>query len=159
MEDRCPDCGTKLPQGTPSWVRKLTAADVMTKDPVTVGPEDSLMRAYEVMRLHHVRRLPIAVGDVFMGIVAQGDLKAAQPSTLSDSQEDFNRVRDETPVSRIMIQRPATIEEGTTLLEVARTLQQTKYGALPVLKDGKLVGIVTDNDVIRCLGDLLEQGG
>lgn len=159
MEDRCPECGTTLPKGTPSWVRRMTAADVMTRDPVTVGPEDSLMRALEVMRLHHIRRLPIAVGSAFMGIVALGDVKAAQPSTLSDSQEDFNRVMDETPVSRIMIQRPTTIEETTSLLEVARTLQETKYGALPVLKKGELVGIVTDNDVIRILGDLLEQGG
>ena len=159
MEHRCPECGTSLPHGTPAWVRRLKAADVMTREPVTIAPEDSLMRALEIMRLHHIRRLPVAVGDTFMGIVALGDVKAAQPSTLTDSQEDFNRVMDETPVSRVMIQQPATIREDTSLYEVARTLQETKYGALPVLQDGRLVGIVTDNDVIRCLGDLLGQGG
>ena len=45
------------------------------------------------------------------------------------------------------------------VLEAARTLHATKFGALPVLRDGRLVGIVTDNDLLRCLSDLLEQGG
>ena len=159
MDHQCPECGTSLPKGVPAWVRRLKAADVMTKDPVTLGPEDSLMRALELMRLHQVRRLPITVGETFMGIVALGDVKAAQPSTLSDSQEDFNRVMDETPVSRVMIQRPATIGEDTSVYEIARTLQETKYGALPVLRDGRLVGIVTDNDAIRILAQLVGQGG
>ena len=73
----------------------LLVSDYMTVSPITVEPEDALMRALEIMRLRGVRRIPIAVGGMLVGLVAEGDLKRAQPSTLSDSQEDFNRVMED----------------------------------------------------------------
>lgn len=159
MENRCPECGTTLPRGVPAWARQLTVADAMTKDPVTLGPEDSLMKAVEVMRKRGIRRLPVVVADTLVGLLAEGDLKRAQPSALSDSEEEFVRVMDETPISRIMIQSPMTTTEHVPLLEAAQTLHTTKFGALPVLRDGKLVGILTDSDLVGCLVGLLSQGG
>ena len=156
---KCPQCGTSLPAGVPAWVRQLTVAEVMTADPVTLGPEDTLMRAVEVMRQKGVRRIPIVVADTLLGLLAEGDLKRAQPSALSDSQEEFNRVMETTPVSRIMIQNPITVPEDSLLLDAAQMLHTTKFGALPVLRDGRLVGILTDTDILRCLVDLLVQGG
>ena len=159
MENRCPECGTALPRGVPGWTRQLTVADVMTKDPVTLGPEDSLMKAVEVMRKRRIRRLPVVVADTLVGLLAEGDLKRAQPSALSDSEEEFHQVMEETPISRIMIQRPMTTTEDVPLLDAAQTLHTTKFGALPVLRDGKLVGILTDSDLVGGLVGLLSQGG
>lgn len=159
MENRCPECGTTLPRGVPAWTRQLTVADAMTKDPVTLGPEDSLMKAVEVMRKRGIRRLPVVVADTLVGLLAEGDLKRAQPSALSDSEEEFVRVMDETPISRIMIQNPMTTTEDALLLDAAQTLHTTKFGALPVLRDGKLVGILTDSDLVGGLVGLLSQGG
>jgi len=159
MENRCPECGTTLPRGVPAWARQLTVADAMTKDPVTLGPEDSLMQAVEVMRKRGIRRLPVVVADNLVGLLAEGDLKRAQPSALSDSEEKFVKVMDETPISRIMIQNPMTTTEHVPLLDAAQTLHTTKFGALPVLRDGKLVGILTDSDLVGGLVGLLSQGG
>jgi CBS domain-containing protein len=159
MQNRCPKCGTSLPEGVPAWARHLTVADAMTPDPVTLGPEDTLSQGLEVMRRHGVRRIPIVLGDALVGLLAEGDLKRAQPSALSDTQDEFQRVMEGTTVSRIMIETPLTTDEQAPLLEAARTLHSTKFGALPVLRDGKLVGIVTDSDLHRCLVELLEQGG
>ncbi len=159
MENRCPQCGVFLPQGTPAWIRQLTVRDVMTAEPVTLGPEDTLMRAVEVMRMRGIRRIPIVVADTLVGVLSEGDLKRAQPSTLSDSEEEFNRVMEETQISRIMINKPITVGEDTPLLEAAQTLHTTKFGALPVLREGRLVGILTDSDVIGCLVTLFGQGG
>lgn len=159
MQNRCPGCGATLPQGVPAWTRQLTVADAMTKDPVTLGPEDTLMRAVEVMRKQGIRRIPVVAGDTLMGLLAEGDLKRAQPSALSDSEEEFVRVMDGTPISRIMIQNLVTTTEDVPLLEVAQTLHTTKYGALPVLRNGKLVGILTDSDLVAALVTLLSQGG
>ena len=64
-----------------------------------------------------------------------------------------------TQIARIMIQNPMTTTEGVPLLDAAQTLHTTKFGALPVLRDGKLVGIVTDSDLVGCLVGLLVQGG
>jgi CBS domain-containing protein len=159
MENRCPECGTTLPRGVPAWTRQLTVADVMTKDLVTLGPEDTLMQAVQVMRKSRIRRLPIVVADTIVGLLAEGDLKRAQPSALSDSQEEFNAVMEGTPISRIMIPKPITTTEDTLLLDAAQTLHTTKYGALPVLRDGKLVGILTDSDLVGGLVTLLAHGG
>src|SRR5215212_10087818 len=101
---RCPHCGKALPAGAPAWVRDLTVRDVMTTDTITMAPEDSLMRAVELMRTHNIRRIPVVVADTLVGLLAEGDLKRAQPSALTSSQEDFNSVMESTPISRIMIQ-------------------------------------------------------
>ncbi len=159
MDHRCPECGTTLPRGVPGWARHLTVSYAMTRDPVTLGPEDSLLNAVEVMRKHGIRRIPIVMGDSLMGLLVEGDLKRAQPSILVDSQEEFQRVMEGTQIARIMIQQLATVGEETPIIEAARMLHDTKYGALPVLREGKLVGILTDNDVNRVLVELLEQGG
>lgn len=159
MENRCPDCGSALPLGVPAWVRNLTVREVMTPDPVTLGPEDSLMRAVELMRLKRVRRLPVVIGERLVGLVAEGDLKRAQPSTLSESQEEFQQVMEGTTVSRIMIGKPITVAEDVPLLDAAATLHETKYGALPVLREGRLVGILTDHDILRTFVELMKHGG
>ena len=136
-----------------------TVSDYMTPNPMTVEPEDPLMRALETIRLHGVRRLPVTVGGILVGLVTEGDLKRAEPSTLTDSEADFNRVMEETPISRIMIQNPVTTTADTPLLEAAEILLNTKYGALPVVAGGHLVGILTDNDLIRALVDALREAG
>jgi acetoin utilization protein AcuB len=153
MDERCPQCGAALVNTASA--RRLTVADAMTRNPVTVGPEDSLMTAVQMLRAKHIRRLPVAVGDQLLGIITQGDIKRAEPSTLSSSKEEFDRVMEGTQVSRIMMSSPITVDPGTTLLEAARTLYREKFGSLPVLDQGRLVGIVTDNDLLRCLIDLL----
>ena len=131
----------------------------MTADPYTLGPEDSLMRAVEVMRQKGIRRIPVVVGHTLVGLLAEGDLKRAQPSALASSDEDYVRVMDETPISRIMIPKPVTVTEDTPLLDAAQTLHTMKYGALPVVRDERLVGILTDADLLGCLVSLLAQGG
>jgi acetoin utilization protein AcuB len=130
-------------------------SDYMTSDPMTLSPEDSLQQALETMRLRGVRRLPVTVGGMLVGIVTEGDLKRAQPSMLTESQEGFDRVMQGTQVSRIMIQNPVTVTAETPLLEAAETLYNTKYGALPVISGGRVVGILTDNDLVRALVDVL----
>lgn len=159
MENRCPQCGVALPMGVPAWIRQLTVSHAMTPNPLTVGPEESLMHAVELMRLKRIRRIPVVKGDDLVGLVTAGDLKKAQPSALIDSQEDFDRVMEGTPVSRIMTRTLVTVEETASLIEATRTLHTTKFGALPVLRGGQLVGILTDSDLARSLVELLTHGG
>lgn len=133
----------------------LTIQPYMTPDPITLGPEESLMRALELMRLRNIHRIPVVRDGALVGLLVEGDLKRAEPSMLSDSQEHFNEVMEKTPVSRIMIRDPMTIGPNAPLLEVVETFYTTKYGGLPVIDDGKVVGIVTRNDMLRALIDVL----
>ena len=131
----------------------------MTPDPVTLSPEENLMEALQLMRLRKIRRIPIVAHGKLVGLLTEGDLKRAEPSTLSDTQEEFLAVMEGTPVNRIMIENLVTTSPNEPLLEAARTLWSSKYGALPVLEDGKLVGILTDNDLLGALVKLLEREG
>ena len=129
----------------------------MTADPLTLEPEDSLMSALDLMRLRGVRRVPVVLGGVLMGLLVEGDLKRAEPSTLTDSQEQFNRVMENTTISRIMVQNPVTVTTDQPLVEAVEILYNTKYGALPVMEEGRVVGILTDGDMLRALIDLLRE--
>jgi acetoin utilization protein AcuB len=131
--------------------------DYMTPDPVTLEPEDTLMHVLELMRLRGVRHIPVVLAGELVGLVAEGDVKRAEPSTLSESQDHFNRVMEETPLSRIMIQKPLTVTPDTPLLSAVETLFSTKYGSLPVVEEGRCVGILTDNDLLHALVDLLRR--
>jgi acetoin utilization protein AcuB len=135
----------------------LLVSDYMTPNPTTVEPEEPLMRALEIIRLRGVRRLPVAVGGMLVGLITEGDIKRAEPSTLTDSQEDFARVMEGTPISRIMISKPVTTTADTPLMEAAEIMLNTKYGALPVVAGGHVVGILTDNDLTRALVDLMRE--
>ena len=133
--------------------------DVMTHNPVTLSPEENLMEALQLMRLRHIRRIPIVADGKLVGLLTEGDLKRAEPSTLSDTQEEFLAVMEGTQVNRIMIENLVTTSPDAPLVDAVRTLWSSKYGALPVLDDGKLVGILTDNDLLGALVKLLEREG
>jgi len=135
----------------------LLVSDYMTENPITLEPEEPLMRALEIIRLRGMRRLPVAVGGMLVGLITEGDIKRAEPSTLTDSQEDFTRVMEGTPISRIMISKPVTTTADTPLMEAAEIMLNTKYGALPVVAGGRVVGILTDNDLTRALVDLMRE--
>ena len=135
----------------------MKVRDVMSVNPLTLSPEDTLMEALQLMRLRKIRRIPIVVGEKLVGLLTEGDLKRAEPSTLSDTQEHFITVMEGTQVSQIMIENLVTTTADTSLLEAARTLKKNKYGALPVLDGEKLIGILTDNDLLGALVTLLER--
>lgn len=128
----------------------------MTADPITLAPEDSLMEARQIMQLRKIRRIPVVSGGRLVGLVAQGDVKRAEPSTLTATQEEFTRVMEGTLISQIMMENLVTTTPETPLKDAATSLWKNKYGALPVLEGEKLVGILTDNDLIGALVKLLD---
>jgi len=130
----------------------------MTPNPVTLSPEESLMEALQLMRLKKIRRIPVvSAAGTLVGLLTEGDLKRAEPSTLSDTQEQFMAVMEGTQVNRIMIQNLVTATPDTPLIDAARTLFRNKYGALPVLEGEKLVGMLTDHDLIGALIKVIES--
>ena len=135
----------------------LLVSNYMSENPITIEPEEPLMRALESIRLRGVRRLAVAVGGMLVGLITEGDIKRAEPSTLTDSQEEFTRVMEGTPISRIMISKPITTTADTPLMEAAEIMLNTKYGALPLVAGSRVVGILTDNDLTRALVDLMRE--
>jgi CBS domain-containing membrane protein len=140
------------PAGKPPKVRAKgpQVRDLMTADPYTLGPRDSLASLYDLMDTHRVRHVPIVDEGELVGLLTHTDLAMSALSSLSDlplSQErdllQRHRVRE------IMITEIETVEPDTPLRDAAQTLFENKIGCLPVVEGSRLVGILTESDFVR----------
>lgn len=135
----------------------LTVAEIMTREPYTLGPDDNLAKARQMMTEHHIRHLPIVSPDgSLIGVVTQRDILAAGDSKLltkgeQDSAEQY------VALSSIMTTPVQSVDERAGLRGTAMHLQKNKLGCLPVLRKDKLVGIITDSDFIAIAINLMEQ--
>lgn len=129
---------------------------IMTTDVISVTPSDPVARARALMKEHRIRHLPV-VNDAgeLVGLVTQTDLFAASDSFLRE-RDDRLPVRD-FPVEDIMVTGIATVEKNASLRQAALFLEKHRFGCLPVIEHGKLVGIVTDSDFVGVAINLLEQ--
>lgn len=121
----------------------------MTRNPVTVGPNDSIRKVRTLMRQGRVRRLPVVENGRVVGIVTDRDLWERSPGGVSDGDElDTHDLADHLRVMGIMTLQPVTIAPTLPVAEAARLLRASHVGALLVLEDGVLVGILTKGDLI-----------
>jgi len=137
----------------------VVISEIMTRELVTLSPEQSLREAVELLLAHRIRHLPVVEeGSRLVGIVTDRDVKRATPSLLSGvGREEYERVLEETRVAQFMTREPMVISPGTPVKTVVKILVDTKVGALPVVNAGHLVGIVTEIDLLRVLNDLLSR--
>lgn len=126
--------------------------DWMTYDPVTISPEHTLPDAHQLMKKHHIRRLPV-VDDhrELVGIVTLGDVRGAEPSgATSLSIWEVNYLISRLRVQEIMTPNPVTVSEDAEIGEAAYLMLKYKISGLPVLDStGRLTGIITESDIFR----------
>jgi acetoin utilization protein AcuB len=126
----------------------------MTRNPVTVGPNDSIRKVRLLMREGHVRRLPVVEDRRLVGIVTDRDLWERSPAGVSETQEvDGHDLADHLRVMGIMSLQPVTVAPTSSVLDAAQLLRDNHLGALLVVEDGVLLGILTKADVIDALLD------
>ena len=135
----------------------------MTKDPITVSEETSMIKAIHIMKERHFRRLPVVNAGRLVGIVTDRDLKEAAPSkaTTLDVHELYYLLA-ELQVSEIMSHDPVSASENDTVERAAQIMLDHTISGLPVLDaTGGLVGIITQSDVFRAFMHItgVEQGG
>lgn len=133
----------------------LTVAEIMTREPYTLGPDDSLAKARQLMAEHHIRHIPIVSAEgSLIGIVTQRDVLAAGDSSVTGGA---GAGENYVALSSIMTSPVQTVDEHAGLRGTAMHLQKNKLGCLPVLRNGKLAGIITDSDFIAIAINLMEQ--
>ena len=131
----------------------------MTKDPVTVGPKESILVARTILRQRGIRRLPVVEGDHLVGIVTDRDLREAWASDANTlSAQELHYLLEKIPVRDVMTSLVITVTPETSLEEAVSVLQVKKIGGLPVLREGRLVGILTETDVFRAFVQVLHYG-
>ena len=136
----------------------LTVSEIMTREPYSLGPDDNLADARKLMAEHHIRHIPIVAGDgSLVGLVSQRDVLAAEDSTLVRGPEGDDQTERYVALSSIMTSPVQTVDEHASLRGTAMHLQKNRMGCLPVLRDGLLVGIITDTDFVAVAINLMEQ--
>lgn len=124
--------------------------DWMTPDPIAASPTLSLPDALKLMAQHNIRRLPVVDQGQLLGIVTWGDLRGAQPSQVTSlSKFELNYLVDRITLGSIMTHNPITVPDDATIQDAARLMLQRKISGLPVMKAGRLVGIITESDIFR----------
>ncbi len=136
----------------------LTVAEIMTREPYTLGPDDNLADARKLMAEHHIRHIPIVAGDgSVVGLVSQRDVLAAEDSTLIRGAAGNDATESYVALSAIMTSPVQSVDEHAGLRGTALHLQKNRMGCLPVLSEGKLIGIITDSDFVAIAINLMEQ--
>ena len=136
----------------------LRVRDIMSQELITLQSSETLDLADEIMKLARVRHLPVTDGEALVGLVTHRDLLNAQVSALADlTRGELQEIRSEIPCSMIMQKDVRTVTPDMTALEAARLLEDHKYGCLPVVEDGILVGIITEADFLHLVVKALEK--
>jgi acetoin utilization protein AcuB len=126
--------------------------DFMTAPAKSIAHDATLLDAALFLRSTGFRHLPIVDGDRLVGIVTDRDVGRLAPSLLSKiTQEEYNSIFENTPLERVMTRNPLTATPTTPLREAANILHENKLGCLPVVEDGRLVGILTVTDMLGVL--------
>lgn len=146
----------------------LTARDIMTPNPITIRPEATIAEAVKILLEKRFNGLPVVDADgVLVGVICQSDLVAQQqkmeiPSifTLFDgfipmpgwakAEKDFLKM-NALSVGEAMSASPVTAAPDMPLEDLASLMVKAKYYSLPVVEEGRLVGIIGKEDVLRTL--------
>lgn len=136
----------------------LKVKDIMTVDIFTLKETDNLALARSVMNLARIRHIPVVKEDMsFIGLLTHRDILGATVSKLADLDHKAQEELDlGIPVMEIMNTKVKTVSQEDSLKNAAELLLENKFGCLPVLENGILVGIITEADFLNLTINLLE---
>lgn len=115
----------------------MQLVNLMTSDPVTIGPHERLSEVKRIMDAGHFRRVPVVDDGRLVGILTERDL------------HDYIGLLESTRVNAAMHNALVTVTPENTVEDAARLMLTHKIGGLPVVSSGKLVGIITTTDLLR----------
>lgn len=128
----------------------------MTSQVFTVSPEDNVADTMTLMREKKINRLPVVQKGKLVGIVTDGDLREVSPSPATTlSIFELNYLVAKTPIREIAVKKVITCSPDTKLEDAAVLMRDHGIGALPVLDQEKLVGIITESDIFDTFLDIM----
>ena len=127
----------------------MTVSQWMTKSVLTINPHDTLKQVREIMTKHRVNQLPVVVDDKVVGIVTDRDVRDAYPSSMRLLRgKDIEEFADSHTVEEVMTFNVVTLGPDASLREAAQHVRKQRFGALPIVAHGKLVGVITRSDLL-----------
>ncbi len=138
----------------------MRVRDYMTQKVTTLTDDARLLDAALLIRRTGKRHVPILSSDgKVVGIISDRDVSRMAPSMLAKmTPEEYNAVFEATPITVAMTKNPMTIAPDAPIHDAVTILYTKKIGALLVVENEKLVGILTVNDMLGLLNELLAKG-
>jgi CBS domain-containing protein len=127
---------------------------IMSTNLITVTPSATLAEARTLMHDNRIHHIPVMDDDHLVGLITLTNVLAATDSFLRDDQSRIHA--NEIGIGDAMVTDVATVDINASLRHAALFLEKHKIGCLPVMDDGKLVGIITDTDFVAVAINLLE---
>jgi len=131
---------------------ELRVADLMTREVATIKPNDKLSVAEDIMRLGRIRHLPVVDESdetKLVGIVSLRDLfRGSLADALGYGARAQQKMLDMLLAKEVMTSNVLTTTPDTPLVDAAKVMLERKLGSLPVLENGRLVGILTESDFV-----------
>ncbi len=134
----------------------MTVERRMTLNPVTIGPDASVVEASDLMKKEKVHRLPVLDKDKkLIGVITEKDILHATPSPASSlSIHEMAYLLSRLTVKKLMTKDPVTIGKDTPVEEAARIMADQDLSCLPVVEGDRLIGIVSKSDLFKILTEL-----
>jgi len=135
----------------------MLVKDRMSKPPITVRETVGVEEALRLMHNEDIRRLPVVdKHGKMIGIVSELDLLKVSPSPATSlSVYEIPYLLAKVKMADVMTKDVVTVEEDTPLEEAARVMADNKIGGLPVMRDGKVVGMITETDLFKTFLEML----
>ena len=135
----------------------MNVSKFMTQKLITATPDMSVKQAFLLMRTSRVRHIPVVEGEELVGIISDRDLRRPRWAEQVDDWTAYYQIDDNHLVSAVMARNPETVRASDDVLKAVKLFRERRYGALPVLnKDGELVGILSAQDLLGALEEVLK---
>jgi acetoin utilization protein AcuB len=128
----------------------------MSRPVISVAPETPVHDALAMFKKEHIRRAPVIKDGKLLGIVTENDLQNASPSPATTlSVWELNYLISKVTVKQVMSKKVKTIDMDTPIEEAARIMTDSSIGGMPVTRDGKIVGMITETDLFKVFLELM----
>lgn len=128
----------------------------MSHPVIAVSPEVPIHDVLAMFKREHIRRAPVIKDGKLVGIVSERDLLNASPSPVTSlSVWEMNYLISKVTVKQVMSKKVKTIDINTPIEEAARIMADSKIGGMPVVRSGKVVGMITETDLFKIFLELM----
>jgi len=128
----------------------MFVGDRMSRTVIFVAPETPVHDALAMFQKEHIRRAPVVKEGKLMGIVSETDLLNASPSPATTlSIWEMNYLMSKVTVKHVMTKKVKTVAVDAPIEEAARIMAEAKIGGMPVTREGKIVGMITETDLFK----------
>jgi CBS domain-containing protein len=137
----------------------MKVRDIMVKEVATLDVNDELSLANDIMRLGRIRHLPVVDSTRLVGIVSERDLfRSSLAQALGYGTQDTRDLMKTVRLKDIMVTGVITIPPDTEVCEATKIMIDEKIGCLPVVEDNRLVGLITETDILAQYVKECEKG-